>query len=690
MYKLALAIALLQVCAFAQAKLVANYNIAARLNPADKSVTGHETLTWTNDSSDEVTELQFHLYMNAFKNTKTTFIRESGGRLRSDHMDKNSWGYIDVAKMRIAGGEDLTKAMQFIAPDDGNADDQTVVRVPLPRAIGPGGQIQLEIDFYTKFSHVYARAGYHGDFFLGGQWFPKIGVWEKAGMRYAKTSQWNCHQYHANSEFYADFGKYAVDLTVPSNFVVGATGVQQNERKNNDGTTTYSYYQENVHDFAWTAQPGFLKQVRTFEADREVPATELTEIARSLGISHADASLSNVQMILLLQPEHASQADRHFRATAAAIKYFGLWYGRYPHATITIVDPPAGGNGAGGMEYPTFITAGTSWIPGRNDGDPEEVTIHEFGHQFWQGLVASNEFEEAWMDEGFNTYSTGKIMDKVYGARSIPLRFAGIPLSLFMTVPTLTTDEINRGAYIAFSKNDDLYRRAWEYQSFESYGVNSYMRTGLMMRTLENTLGESVMAKAMRAYQQKWRFGHPAATDFIQVINSTAGKDMGWFFQQFLYSSNLLDYSIAEAKSEAEHTGAGVFDKPSGHNTVSADDSDKIDDQKEKDKKETFRTKVIVRREGEVIYPVDIAIRFENGETEWRRWDGQYRWVKYEFVKPSKLESAVVDPDHKLLLDVDWSNNSHVEKPKLGTTMKWTSSLLYWMQQALLALSSIA
>lgn len=690
MYRRALAFVLLPVCALAQARLIANYNLSARLNPDDKSVAGHETLVWKNDSQDTIPDLQFHLYMNAFKNTKSTFIRESGGQLRGDRLQKDRWGYIDIQRMQIAGGPDLTKSIQFIAPDDGNADDQTVIRVPLPKPVGPNQEIQIEIDFYTKFPHVYARTGYHGDFFLGGQWFPKIGVWEKAGMRYATTAQWNCHQFHANTEFYADYGRYAVDLTVPSRFVVGATGVLQHERKNADNTTTYSFYQENVHDFAWTAQPTFRRFARTFDADREVRPPELTDIARMLGISHEEARLSNVEMILLLQPEHANQAERHFRAVANGIKYFGLWYGRYPHATITVVDPPAGGGGAGGMEYPTFITAGTDWLIGRNDGTPEDVVVHEFGHQFWQGLVGNNEFEEAWMDEGFNTYSTGKVIDVAYGARTVPSSVAGIPLSYLFKLPTVTSDEFNRALYLVVPKADNLARRGWEYQTTASYGVNSYMRTGAMLKTLENTLGEPTMTKVMRAYQQRWRYGHPAFPDFINVVNQVSGRDMTWFFQQFVYSSNVPDYAVATATSEVDHTPRGVIDEGGKHKTITAEAAEKADEAAEKNKKQNYRTKITIRREGEAIYPVDIVVRFEKGITERRQWDGQYRWVKYEFVKPVKLESVVVDPDHKLLLDADWTNNSYVMKRRFDTSSKWSSSLLFWMQQVLATVAQFA
>lgn len=690
MQRQALALVLLPVCAFSQAKSIANYTLSARLNPAGHSVTGHETVLWNNDSQDPIPELRFHLYMNAFKNTQSTFIRESEGQLRGDRLRKDSWGYIDIRRVQIAGGSDVTKSMQFIAPDDGNSDDRTVMRLPLPSPIGPGGQIQLEIDFFTVFPHVYARAGYHGNFVLGGQWFPKIGVWEKAGMRYATTAGWNCHQYHADSEFYADYGKYSVDLTVPSNFVVGATGVQKSERKNSDGSITRSFYQENVHDFAWTAQPDFVRLVRTFEADREVTPLELTTASRMLGVSHEDSRLSNVEMILLLQPEHAGQAERHFRAAANAIKYFGLWYGRYPHATITIVDPPAGADGAGGMEYPTFITAGTSWLIGKNDGTPEEVVVHEFGHQFWQGLVGTNEFEEAWMDEGFNTFSTGKVLDRAYGMRSLPLSIAAVPLSWLMKVPTADSAERDRGVYLLAPKADSLARRSWEYQNDNSYTINSYMRPSAMLRTLENTLGEAMMTRILRTYQKRWRYDHPAFPDFINVVNQVSGRDMNWFFQQFVYASNVADYSVAEAKSEPEHALAGIIDVGNGHKTVRSEDAAKTDEDKAKQKKEAFRTKITIRREGEVAVPVDVVIRFDNGETERRQWDGQYRWVKYEFVKPTRLASVVVDPDHKLLLDTDWSNNSYVAKRQTSVTLKWSSSLLFWIQQMLQTLSLLA
>lgn len=680
---------LLTLCAAAQppqAKHIANYNIVARLAPAEKAVSGRETLTWLNDSGDAVSELRFHLYMNAFKNSRSTFMKESGGRLRGDRAKQDEWGWIDVKRMQIAGGADLTKAIQFIHPDDENAEDRTVIRVPLPAPVPPGGSIQLEIDFYTKFPKVFARTGYFGNFYLGGQWFPKIGVYERMGMRYATAGgQWNCHQFHANTEFYANFGKYAVDLTVPSEYVVGATGVLKKQAANNDGTTTYSFYQENVHDFAWTAQPGYIKHERMFIADNDVSPIEVSEITRRLGITHEEARLTDVKMILLLQPEHARQAEKHFRAVAAGIKYFGLWYGRYPHQTITVVDPPRGGGGAAGMEYPTLITAGTGWLVGANEGRPEHVTVHEFGHQFWQGLVANNEFEEAWMDEGFNTYSTGKVMDQAFGARDLSMNVLGIPLTWWMSTPSIRSGSMDRMGYLGMAEADNLARNAWQYRNSSSYGINSYPRTAVVLTALENYLGEDAMGRVMRGYHQRWRYGHPSAEDFIKAAQEISGKDLKWFFDQYFYGSNVVDYAIDEISSRLVTTGVGVFGETDSKRTVTSADAEKMD----KDQK-LYDSKVTVKREGEATFPVEIVVRFENGDTERRQWDGQYRWVRYEFRKASKIAWAAVDPDHRVVLDVNWSNNSRTMEARPRTPVKWVSTLLFWAEQAMAMVTAFA
>ncbi|MEJ2613465.1 MAG: hypothetical protein P8Z35_00750 [Ignavibacteriaceae bacterium] len=294
----------------------ASYDMDVTLNPETKIIDGFETLHWRNISNDIINELRFHLYLNAFKNTKSTFIKESGGQLRGISINENSdssWGWIDVKSMKIENGEDLTHKIKYIHPDDNNIFDETVISVPLSIGIKPGETININIKFKSKLPKIFARSGYAGNYFLVGQWFPKIGVYEFPGIRYATKGEWNCHQYHANSEFYADFGVYNVNITLPQKYIVGAVGIQVGENKNSDGTKTVKYHAEDVIDFAWTASPRFKIVRKKWE---------------------------NVKIKIMLQPEHYYQANRYIKSILAALKYFKNHVGKYPYPNLTIVDPP--------------------------------------------------------------------------------------------------------------------------------------------------------------------------------------------------------------------------------------------------------------------------------------------------------------------------------------------------------------
>jgi len=195
-----------------------SYQISVRLDPGPHTLEGEQSLTWRNTTTRPADELRFHLYLNAFKNDRTTFMKESGGIHRGNRMREDGWGWIDLLSLRRHDGADLLPAAEFIRPDDANAGDETVLRVPLAEPVAPGATIDLDMAFSARLPRVFARTGYKGNYHFVAQWFPKIGVLEEAG--------WNCHQFHYNSEFFADFGTYDVSITVPSEFVVGATGVR--------------------------------------------------------------------------------------------------------------------------------------------------------------------------------------------------------------------------------------------------------------------------------------------------------------------------------------------------------------------------------------------------------------------------------------------------------------------------------
>jgi hypothetical protein len=418
--------------ALARSERFVSYRIEASLDPAERLLEGRERVTWRNPSSGAVRELWFHLYLNAFKNDRTTLMRERGRRGEDRKTREEDWGWIDVESVRTEGGVPLVP--EFMRPDDDNLDDETVMRVVLPEPVAGAGSVTLEIEFAAKFpAGLGARNQTKDGFFLGVQWFPKLGVFEQRRERGKPTGvyEWNCHQFHAASEFYADFGTYEVSLTLPMEYrgKAGATGIPVGDPEEIDGGERFRvrYLAEDVHDFAWVADPDFLVETRTFKESVFRSPEEENEMVAALGVGRESLSLPDVEVVLLLQPEHASQAERHFQAVCQAIYRFGLWYGAYPYRRITVVDPPWGAPGPGGMEYPMLITGGTDLYLLDHRHVPEHVLVHEFGHQYWYGLVANNEFEHAWLDEGFNSYSTGRILDRAFGPYRSAEETAGIP-----------------------------------------------------------------------------------------------------------------------------------------------------------------------------------------------------------------------------------------------------------------------
>lgn len=646
----------------AQSKRIVQYKLSARLDAEKKQIAGRERLTWLNDSTDRIGELQFHLYLNAFKNLKSTFMRESGIGPGHELLDTFTWGWIDIASMKIVGGEDLTAKIEFIHPDDDNADDQTVIRVPLSAPVAPSESITLDIEFLSQLPRVFARTGYWGDFFMVVQWFPKIGVYEAIGERGRTTAGWNCHQYHATSEYYADFGMYDVEITLPSRFRIGATGKLGAKKENSDGTTTYDYSQADVHDFAWTASPDFLVVTDKF----------------------SEPGLKAVDITLLLQPEHAEQKDRHLRVIRNAIKYHGQFYGVYPYDTLTVVDPPYNADAAGGMEYPTLITAGTAHIlPDDEFISPEFVTVHEFGHQYWYGLCANNEFEESWLDEGINSYTEWQVFEAAYPPTQRGwLRYAGVPL--FRIPVDLTHAVFNRFQTLsepAFER-DPIMTAAWKFYDRNSYGLNSYPRPALTLKTLENHLGQDVMRRIMRTYFERWRFRHPTSRDFFDIVNEVSGRDMNWFFDEFFYGTHALDYAVAGLTSrEKSAQPPGVYDR----------DRQKVEVKREgvSSGARVYESEVTVQRLGEAVFPVEVFVRFENGEAVRESWDGRERYKRFKYERATKVLSAEIDPERKVLLDINLINNSRTLQPSNVGPMSLASRALVVIQHLLQVLASV-
>ena len=611
---------------------VVHYEIDARYDAVKHIVDATEVLTYHNLTGQALDHFPFHLYQNAFQ-PHATFVRDTklmGTRDTSyAKWEDKYYGSEDIKSIEVAGQGDLTKNLHYIAPDDGNKDDKTVVDLPITKPIPAGAFVQFKIAFQTRFPETQARSGWKRDFTLGGQWFPKVGVWWHGA--------WNCHQYHNTTEFFADFGVYDVKLTVPQNEVIGASGIEVSEANNSDGTKTVTYHGDDIHDFAWTVSPRFKVREATYQSQ-----------------------MGPIKLRFLMQPAHWSQAERHERVTRETLDRFEKWYGPYPYKTLTVVDPEPD-SAAGGMEYPTFITGDTSWFMPQGLHLPEIVVEHEFGHQYWYGMVATNEFEDAWMDEGINSYTEVKVLDSILGKDTSILSLGGI---------TMGERELQRYGYIGVADFDPLAENAYAYYDSNSYAAATYFKTASLLLTLEGIIGENTMDKAMHVYFMKYRFTHPTKEDFLKTIEEVAGKDLHWYFNQAVYGTQVFDYEVSKIDS---------------HPTNWYDE--KKDRKKDNKKDDTlYQSFVSLHRKGEFVLPVEVEIKFDNGEKIREHWDGQSRWTRFGYVKKAQVVSAEIDPDHTIQIDRNDFNNSFVVKENLRPTFKLSNYWLFacqWIAQAM-------
>ncbi|HEX2968615.1 MAG TPA: M1 family metallopeptidase [Bacteroidales bacterium] len=597
------------------------YTIDAKLNTGSKTVNGIMHAFWVNKSPDIVSTVQLHLYLNAFRNDKTTFFTESSGIMAFFLKDS---GYVDIHRITMDKDTDLSGFMKFISPDDGNVNDMTVLEITLPEPCKPGDTVKLNIDFTSKLPKSGPRTGYNDNFFFVGQWFPKFGVYEPAGMRYATKGEWNCHQFHSNSEFYSNHSVYDVDITVPTGYIVGSGGIVTGEQENPDSTTTYTCRAEDIVDFAWTAWPGY-------------------------GI-HNDG-WKHVKIRFLYPPDRKNQVARQMIALKNALDYFEAHVGAYPWPYLTLVDPPVKGSFSGGMEYTTLFTSTSFFGIPEYLRIPEMVTIHEFGHAYFMGILASNEFEDPWLDEGVNTYWEGRIMDHFYGSESGLINHSLLKISdrSQARMSYVYSESRHATSNVAFS---------WKYPA-GTYSMMSYFKAGVILQTLEGIIGEEMMDKIFREYYKKWSFRHPSAKDFIATANEVVagnpgnmyGPDLNWFFNQTLYGTDVCDYKVIGFTSR----------KVSGSDSL-------------------YLSAIDLQRDGGIMLPVDVLVHFDNGDEIKESWDGISRTKEFKYTRDSKITWVKIDPDFKIRMDVNYINNSFTNDPDLVPVRRLRNKLISMLQ----------
>ena len=622
---------------------VANYDIDVTLDPATRTLTGSEIITWRNPGAIPAFSIRLHLYWNAFRNTRSSWLkqRQLAGDKALGAAPESDFGYSNVTALKQLnpdGTETDLPRFRHISPDDQNRDDRSLAAADLPVPVQPGETMRLKVSWTGRFPRNFDRTGAVADYFFVSQWFPKLGVFGDGG--------WTAHQFFANAEFFSDFGRYDVRMTVPSGYIVGATGAEQSRTPTGD-RITYRYVEDNVHDFAWTASPNFVERTQRFE----------------------HAGLPPVQMRLLLQPDKTHLADRHFAAAAATLRYYGEWFGPYPYATLTIVDP-AFQSESEGMEYPTIFTGGARWWSPRHSNDPEYVVIHETGHQFWQGMVANNEAEHAWLDEGINEYADSRLQAVAFQPNYLLQRFFGgfIPWQ-YRDIPLKRATDTNwMNSYRRDADRDALATPTWMLWPGTHQSM-SYHKAALMLHTLERLHSWEVMQRVLSTFFTRWTYRHPAPEDFFAVLDEVTGQDHAWFVEQVYRNSYIFDYGIERLASENISWR--------GLNDASAFENQTLD--------KLYRTTVVARRLGSGQFPVDVLVTFSDGHQERERWDGRARWQSFSYDRPARAVSAQVDPERVLLLDTNFTNNSRTVAPAtVRAATKWSLHWMIWLQDLLM------
>ena len=658
---------------------VVAYAIDAELDPVKHTIKGKQQLTWRNRSAQPVCSVYLHLYLNGFDGAGSTFMTEqraseSGFRSNVETKD-DEYGYIRLDKV-LQGG--AAAKWNFVQPDNGPKTDRSVVRIDLPQPVAPGASTTLDVDFFDQLPRVVARTGYYGSFHLVGQWFPKIAVLELPGERGATTPRWNAHEFHLHSEFYADFGSYDVRITVPKGYTVGSTGALAGAPVEKDGKVTHRYLQDDVHDFAWTADKRYAKpMVKTWNGPN-----------------------GPVEVKVLYHPEYASNAEPVLQATIDSLDYFSKTLGGYPYKTATAVIPPYGADEAGGMEYPTFFTADSTsqdapGTPGRFALD--FVTVHEFGHGYFYGILASNEFEEPYLDEGMNEYWDQRMMT----ARKQDIVLTTPFLKPFGIGTRFTPFQMERlGASLA-DPADPLGDNSWERLSSSSYGT-VYSRTATAMRQIESLVGTPAMERAMKLYYARWKFRHPATADLQAALAEGTGKPdiVNAAFEAFIYGTGKVDDRIASIQSHEVLPLPGYFDDKGKQVLLGGKALDKaIEDRRAAWKKAHPKAKdwegafpyasiVVVRRDG-IKVPQTLRVSFADGTHRDVAVTSQGSWQRFSFTGPAKVVSAQLDPDDVIHMDADEVNDSYAVEANGSAARRWFRDFAMLLQSLFALIATV-
>ena len=509
-----------------------NYTISVRLDDKNHIIRGVEEFEYINNSPSTLDKIYVHLWANAYKNENTALAKQlyKNGETELKFGADSIKGYIDSLNFQ-SNGQQLKWEL--------DAEHIDIAVIYLPQPLKSGEKITISTPFKVKIpSGSISRLGHIGQSYQITQWYPKPAVFDKNG--------WNQMPYLNQGEFYSEYGSYDVSITLPKNYVVGSTGDLQTESEieflknkaieteKNSGSfskndkermkfpasdlefKTIRYKQSKVHDFAWFADKRYL----VLKGEVKLP--------------HSERYVTSWAMFT---PQNAELWQRAIEYINDGTYYYSLWNGDYPYNQVTAVDGTI--SAGGGMEYPNVTVIGSVG----NARSLETVIVHEVGHNWFYGVLGSNERVHGWMDEGMNTLNEVRYMQTKYPNNSFTSeQIAG----RFIHMDNL--DYRAQGDYLYkvlahFGADQPIETHSEEFTS-ANYGLIMYQKTGLVFYYLKDYLGDELFNKCMEAYFDEWKFKHPQPEDMRKTLERVSGKKLDWLFEDLIQTTNHVDYKI--------------------------------------------------------------------------------------------------------------------------------------------------